>query len=559
MIFSSPFPDIQLQEMDVYHYLFDNPKIEALPNVPALVDGISSRTVTRGEMGRFARQFAHVLAHHYHWRSQEVAAILSPNSVEYPSLLLGLLAVGGVATTANPAYSATEFANQLKDSEARLILTVPELLPKAIEAAKMASLNPHKDILLVHHPDHPEHASHTHLPSLYALLTPQEYQPIRLQPHEIWDRTAYLVYSSGTSGLPKGVRVTHGNIVSNSQQKSASEGPTPAGEVWGGVLPFYHIYGLVIVLHCSFSRGIPVIVVPKFDFTQFLELIAKYRMTMCHVAPPICLALAKHPAVPKYDLSSMRSVISGAGPLDGDLVQLIKERTGILVRQGYGMSEASPLVTLAPELDSPAGSSGLLVPNMLAKVVALDGTLQGVGGEGELWIKGPNITAGYWKNPRATAEAIDADGFLHTGDVVRRDERGHFYIVDRIKELIKYKGFQVAPAEIEALLLSHKEIDDVAVIGVMDPKLATEVPRAYVVRKPGSSLTKEVVAAFVAGQLSEHKQLRGGVHFTNTIPKSGAGKILRRLLRDAAKATTTIPSSSSTPPQSLVAAPSSKL
>ncbi|RKP15150.1 hypothetical protein BJ684DRAFT_7463 [Piptocephalis cylindrospora] len=538
MSFTSQIPDIKLQEMDIYHYLFDNPKVASLPEVPALVDGPSGRTVTRGEVGRIARQFAHVLAHQYHWKSEEVAAIISPNSVEYPSLLLGVLAVGGIVTTANPAYSAAEFAKQLKDSGARLILTVPELLPIVVEAAKMASMNPHKDIILVHHPDHPAHTSNTHLPNLYGLLGPEEYAPIRLQPNEIWDRVAYLVYSSGTSGMPKGVQMTHGNIVSNSQQKSACEGPTPKNEVWGGVLPFYHIYGLTIVIHCAFSRGIPVIVFPKFDFTLFLELIVKYRITMSHVAPPICLALAKHPAVPNYDLSSVRSLVSGAAPLDGELAKAVLDRTGIIVRQGYGMSETAPLVTLVPELDFQTGSSGILVPNMEAKIVDPAGRPLGIGEEGELCLKGPNVTRGYWKNPRATAETMDADGFLHTGDVVRRDERGHVYVVDRIKELIKYKGFQVAPAELEALLLTHQEIDDVAVIGIMHPEMATEVPLAYVVRKPQSALTEEEVVAYVASMLAAHKQLRGGVRFIDAIPKSGAGKILRRILRDAAKATT---------------------
>jgi 4-coumarate--CoA ligase len=254
------------------------------------------------------------------------------------------------------------------------------------------------------------------------------------------------------------------------------------------------------------------------------------RVTRFYAVPPIVLALAKHPIVEKYDLSSLRTVLSGAAPLGAELALEAGDRIGCEVVQGYGMTELSPVSHATPEGNFKPGSVGILVPNAEARLVDADGSDRGVGEEGEIWIRGPLVMKGYLNNPDATAATIDDEGWLHTGDVGTVDADGHYYIVDRVKELIKYKGFQVPPAELEALVVTHPDVADVAVIGVGDEE-AGEIPKAFVVLKPGATATADDIKAFVAEHVASYKQVRV-VEFVDEIPKSASGKILRRMLRD---------------------------
>jgi acyl-CoA synthetase (AMP-forming)/AMP-acid ligase II len=295
------------------------------------------------------------------------------------------------------------------------------------------------------------------------------------------------------------------------------------------MLPFYHIYALMILLHYSLWRGTTLIVQTKFDFVNFLDWIQKYQVTCAFVVPPVCLALAKHPIVDNYDLGSLRVLVSGAAPLGSDIIDQVTKRIHVNTRQAYGMTETTPLVTYTPLNDIQNGSSGILAPGMEAKILNEDGHELGINTPGELVLRGPNIMKGYLNNTKATQQTIK-DGWLYTGDVAVVNNDGHYFIVDRIKELIKYKGFQVPPAELEALLLTHAKIADVAVIGVEDEE-AGQVPKAFVVKKVGVEITKEEVKKFIKERTSYHKWLRGGVEFIETIPKSASGKILRRLLR----------------------------
>ena len=273
---------------------------------------------------------------------------------------------------------------------------------------------------------------------------------------------------------------------------------------------------------------------PRFDMEQALGLIQKYKVTQFFAVPPIVLGLAKHPAVDNFDLSSLRKIFCGAAPLGAELGEEAAERIGCAVVQGYGMTELSPISHATAGNNAKSGSSGITVPNTECRLVDENGDDQGVGGRGELWVRGPQVMMGYLNNPEATAATIDDDGWLHTGDVAVIDADGHTYIVDRVKELIKYKGFQVPPAELEALVVTHPAVADVAVIGVPDDE-AGELPRAYVVLKPGMEATAEDLQAFVAEHVATYKQIRQVV-FTDEIPKSASGKILRRFLRDEARA-----------------------
>ena len=287
-------------------------------------------------------------------------------------------------------------------------------------------------------------------------------------------------------------------------------------------------------------RGLTLVVMAKFDIEKFCANVQNYKITFAYVVPPVVLQLSKHPIVDKYDLSSLRMMNSGAAPLTYELVEAVYKRIKVPVKQGYGLSETSPTThsQAFKDWDKPIGSVGRLLPNQIAKYMSPEEQELPIGEVGELWIKGPNIFKGYLNNPEGTKNALTEDGFFKTGDVGYQDMDGNFFITDRIKELIKYKGFQVPPAELEGLLASHPKIDDVAVLGIYNKDQATEEPRAYVVPAPGvegSKKTEEDIIAWLAAKVANHKRLRGGVKFVDEIPKSPSGKILRRVLKLRAK------------------------
>jgi len=358
---------------------------------------------------------------------------------------------------------------------------------------------------------------------------------VEYTPEEAKTTTVYLCYSSGTTGKQKGVESTHLNIVSNVMQILAIEKEAHSGMVYVGVMPFYHIYGLTLAMHLVIILGASCVVIPKFDFEGFCRVIQDYKVTVAHIVPPIVLALVKHPKAEDYDLSSLQLVLSGAAPLSKELSETFYKVHKIKNKQGYGLTETSPVTHLCTTDDIVPGSCGILLPNIECKLIDEDGQELGYNTPGEICVRGPNIMKGYLNNKKATDDVIDKDGYFHTGDIAHVDENGHFYIVDRVKELIKYKGFQVAPAELEALLLTHPLISDAAVIGVYSKDEETENPAAYIVPKHKSQCTKEFseeIKKFVDEKVAPHKKLRGGVIFIDQIPKSASGKILRRKLRE---------------------------
>ncbi len=335
---------------------------------------------------------------------------------------------------------------------------------------------------------------------------------------------ALLPFSSGTTGTAKGVMLTHHNLVANIEQNAAVWRITP-DDVFGAVLPFFHIYGFTIILSMGLRHGATVVTLPRYDHDAHLRMIADYRVTRTFLAPPMVLGLANSGGG-GHDLSSLRYGICGAAPLDIAVAQRAEAVLGCPIRQGYGMTEASPGITLVPEdgfAEMPAGSVGLLLPSTEARLV--DPATGEDAAQGELWVRGPQVMAGYLDNPTATAETV-VDGWLRTGDIARVDD-GVFRIVDRLKELIKYKGYQVAPAELEALLLTHPDVLDAAVIGVPHAE-GGEAPKAFVVS--ATSTDPDALMAWVAARVAPYKKVRS-VEFVDAIPKSPSGKILRRLLR----------------------------
>jgi 4-coumarate--CoA ligase len=448
----------------------------------------------------------------------DVVAVMAPNVPEYAVAFHGVASVGGVTTTINPTYGPDETRHQLDDAGAQILVTVPAFLDTACAAAQGTAV---REIIAI------GDAAPPGTTPFASLLDAEPRAPVDVAPEDL----AALPYSSGTTGLPKGVMLTHRNLVANVAQCEAHL-DLDDDEVHIAVLPFFHIYGLQVIMNNGLRRGSTLVTMPRFDLVEYLSLVERYRATRLYAVPPMVLALARQPIVDDYDLSSVRSILCGAAPLGADLEADVVARIGAPVGQGYGMTELSPTTHAYRAGEERVGSVGALLPNVEARVIDVaTGEDAAVGEDGEIWIRGPNVMLGYLNNPEATAATIDADGWLHTGDIGHVDAEGYWYVVDRLKELIKVKGFQVAPAELEGLLLGHPAVADCAVIGVPDEE-AGERPKAFVVRRAGADCDAAELDAFVRAHVAHYKRL-AAVEFVDAIPKSPSGKILRRVLREA--------------------------
>ncbi|MGW2708141.1 4-coumarate--CoA ligase family protein [Streptomyces argyrophyllae] len=520
-MFRSEYADVPPVELPIHDAVLG--RAADFGDQPALIDGTDGTTLTYEQVDRFHRRLAAALAETGVHKG-DVLALHSPNTIAFPTAFYAATRAGAAVTTVHPLATAEEFARQLGDSAARWIVTVSPLLETARRAAELAGGI--REILVCD--SAPGHRS---LADLLATTAPEPETGI--DPAE---DIAALPYSSGTTGTPKGVMLTHRQIATNLAQLEPAV-PAGPGDRILAVLPFFHIYGLTALMNAPLRKGATVVVLPRFELETFLAAIEKHRITGLYVAPPIVLALAKHPAVSRYDLSSLRYVISAAAPLDARLAVACAERLGLPpIGQAYGMTELSPgthVVPLDRLREAPAGTVGRLIAGTEMRIVSLDdpGRDLGTGESGEILIRGPQVMKGYLGRPDATAALIDDDGWLHTGDVGHVDAGGWLFVVDRVKELIKYKGFQVAPAELEALLLTHPEIADAAVIGTYDAD-GNEVPHAFVVRAPtADGLTDDDVLRYVAERVAPYKRVRR-ITFIDTVPRAASGKILRRQLRE---------------------------
>ncbi len=513
IIHRSPLPDVAIPDVPVTEYVLQ--EAARVPDRPALIDGPTGRTYSYAQLSGAIHSFAGGLQGRGLGPGSTIA-LMSPNIPEFAIVFHGAAVAGVAVSTINPTYTADEVAFQLRDSESTMLITVAPFAETAVAAAKEARV---AEVFIIGDP--PEG-----LPAFTSLLG----APIAQVPVDPREQVVVLPYSSGTTGFPKGVMLTHRNLVSNLVQVRDGLSITD-GEVVLAVLPFFHIYGMQVLMNFFLSRGATIVTVPRFDLEQCLGIIQDRKITRLFAVPPIVLALAKHPLVDQFDLSSLKQVFSGAAPLGAELAGEAATRIDCEVVQGYGMTELSPVTHVTVMGAFKPGTCGVTVPNTECRIVDVEeGQDQEVGAVGELWVRGPQVMKGYLNNPEATALTIDADGWLHTGDVGFIDADGHLTIVDRVKELIKYKGFQVAPAELEALLLTHPAIADAAVIGVPDDE-AGEHPRGFIVLKPGQSLSAEETAEFMTDHVATYKVIHDVV-FTDAIPKSASGKILRRLLRD---------------------------
>ncbi|TDT15739.1 4-coumarate--CoA ligase [Ilumatobacter fluminis] len=514
IIHRSPVPDVEIPETTITEHILR--RADELPDRVALMDGPSGRSYTYAQLREMIHRFAGGLQARGFGKG-DVLGLMAPNIPEYAIAFHGTAVAGGTVTTINPTYGAEEVRFQLNDAGATLLVTIGMFAETAKEAIEGTSID---EVMTL---DGAEGTAN----ALELLAA----DPVEQVPVDLHDQVVVLPYSSGTTGLPKGVMLTHHNLVANCVQTEPSVN-LREHEVSLAFLPFFHIYGMQVLMNLQLSIGATVITLPRFDLQQALELTQNEKITRIYAVPPVILALAKHPLVDEYDLSSLVQVFSGAAPLGAELAAEAAKRIECEVVQGYGMTELSPVSHCTFEGDFRPGTSGITVPNTETRIVDPEtGEDQDVGGEGELWVRGPQVMKGYLNNESATRNTIDDDGWLHTGDVAVVDEHHHVSIVDRVKELIKYKGFQVPPAELEALLVAHPKVADVAVIGIPDEE-AGEIPKAFIVRQPGAGdLSIDELQAYVAEHVASYKQVRL-VEFIDEIPKSASGKILRRMLRD---------------------------
>jgi acyl-CoA synthetase (AMP-forming)/AMP-acid ligase II len=509
MVVRSPLSDVEIPDLPLSAFVLEDALGRA--DKPALIDGPSGRTITYGELAQGVRAFAAGLAARG-FEPGQVVGIFSPNIPEYALAFHGVASAGGAVTTINPLSTTDELSRQLEAAGARYVLTVPPFADTAVAAANKAGA---EEVFVFGE-------SEGLAPVTDLLGDPDAAPELQIDSAE---HLAALPFSSGTTGLPKGVMLTHRNLVANVVQAHALLEPSD-DDVVIGVLPFFHIYGMTVILNLALRYGATIVTMPRFDLEQFLRLHQEHGVTRGYVVPPIVLALAKHPLVDQYDLSKLDIVMSGAAPLSAELSEAAAARLHCTFLQGYGLTETSPVTHVSPRERNKPGTVGVLTPNTEAQIVDVDtGEPIGTGEPGELCMRGPQVMKGYLNDPDATAAMIDEDGWLHSGDIAVVDDEGYFTIVDRVKELIKYKGYQVAPAELEALLLEHPAISDAAVVGRPDEE-AGEIPVAYVVAE---GLEVDAVMQFVAERVAPYKRVRV-VEFIDEIPKSASGKILRREL-----------------------------
>jgi long-chain acyl-CoA synthetase len=495
---------------------------------PALLMG--DRSVTFREIDQLSDRLAAALAKRG-VRPGDRVTIFMPNCVEFVIAFYGTLKVGGVVNPINSQSKEREVRFQVGDSGATAVLYHAALAP-VVDAVRSELKGVHAFAVT-------GEAAPSGVERFDDLLLGDEKDTgvsVRVGMSDL----AALPYTSGTTGFPKGVMLTHANLTANQQQFFAAV-PVRRDDVFLNVLPYFHIYALNLLMTGAISLGATQVIMSRFDMVEYCTLVERHRATVCFIVPPIVLGLAMSPEVEKHDFSSVRFFFSGAAPLAPDPARRMIQRIGKPIIQGYGLTETSP-VTHANPIDAPVLESiGPVVVGTEDKIVDLEtGTKTLANGEvGEICVRGPQVMKGYWNKPQDTADVI-RDGWFHTGDVGRRDDKGYVFIVDRKKEFIKYKGFGVGPAEVEAVLCEHPSVADAGVIGKPNDE-AGEIPKAFVQLRPNTQATAEELIAFVKERLSDYKRVRE-VEFIDKVPRTASGKILRRELAERERTARAAPS-----------------
>ncbi|KAK7852127.1 4-coumarate--CoA ligase CCL1 [Quercus suber] len=524
-IFRSKLPDIYIpNHLPLHTYCFEN--LSQFKDRPCLINGSNGATYTYAEVELMSRKVASGLDK-LGIKQGEVIMLLLQNCPEFMFAFLGASHIGAIITTANPFYTPAEVAKQAKAANTKLIITQGLYVEKVKDFAK------ENDIKVMCIDESPVEG-YLHFAEL-TQADENEIPAVKINPDDV----VALPYSSGTTGLPKGVMLTHRGLVTSVAQQVDGENPNlyfHKEDVILCVLPLFHIYSLNSVFLCGLRVGAAILIMQKFEIVKLLELVEKFKVSIAPFVPPIVLAIAKSPEVNKYDLSSIRTVMSGAAPMGKELEDAVRAKLpNAKLGQGYGMTEAGPLLSMClafakEPFEVKSGACGTVVRNAEMKIVDPEtGASLPRNQAGEICIRGSQIMKGYVNDLEATKRTIDNEGWLHSGDIGYIDDDDELFIVDRLKELIKYKGFQVAPAELEAMLIAHPNISDAAVVPLKD-EAAGEVPVAFVVKSNGSKISEEDIKQYISRQVVFYKRINR-VFFTDTIPKAPSGKILRKDLK----------------------------
>ncbi|KAK5096542.1 hypothetical protein LTR70_001716 [Exophiala xenobiotica] len=549
MPFHSPHPKLNIPKCNLLSYVFADGR--AKEESPLWMDAANpSNSLSMSEMHLLVKRFALGLDDMAVPIGSAVM-IFSPNHIYVPMVYLATAGSKRAFTGANPVYTVSEVSYQMKIVDAAVVLIHPTLLDTGLKAAKEAGI-PMSSIFSFS--DEPK-KSIQGIRDWREILSPAieaddwRWDPLKGEAAE--QTVACINFSSGTTGLPKGVCISHANLIANASQtihikfdQTGRSEKDPGSETWLAFLPLYHAYSQLWTINIACRLRYKVYVMQKFVFEDFLRYVQDYKVDAIQAVPPILIMLTKRPEVKKYDISSLKHILVGAAPTSPELQRKVTQKFKLKVGQGWGMTETTCAGIMVPfaEEDDGSGTIGVLLPNTDAKLVDDEGNEITVEGErGELCVRGPQMLMGYWKNETATKESKEPDGFFHSGDVAiwRRDKLGRqrLWIVDRKKELIKVKGLQVAPAELEAVLLESPDVADAAVVGIRFEEDGEEWPRGYVVLQDDKKgqVTEEDVQKFVAGKVAKHKWLEGGVKFVDEVPKLPSGKIMRKVMKDTAK------------------------
>ncbi|KAL0829237.1 hypothetical protein ABMA28_004062 [Loxostege sticticalis] len=529
---NSPWGEIQVGNETLTDHVFAD--FELWADKPSVTCGVSGRSYDYGMLRLMIERCASALLAGLKLSPGDRIGLILPNIPEFAVLIHGAMRAGLVVTFANPLYTADEMKRQFADCNVKCIATIELFMPIAAQVSQ--ALKDYKGTIWVGGEDDKAKG----IFGLKSLLMADLSADL---PDLNCDDVCLIPYSSGTTGMPKGVMLTHKNLVSNLKQVLCPKimkygGEKGKGDIVLTVPPFFHIYGFNGILNYNLTLGYHIVSMPKFTPDDYIKCLVEYKPTTLFVVPSLLAFLATHPMVKKEHLQSVETVMVGAAPttdsmLEKFLLKCEKTKEEIRLLQGYGMTESSPVSLMTPYVYpyNKVGSVGQLICSTQGRIVSLvNGEMLGPHKSGELWIRGPQVMKGYWNNEAATKETVDPEGWLHTGDVAYYDDDHYFYIVDRTKELIKVKGNQVSPTEIESVIMEQPEVADVAVVGMPDP-LAGELPKAFVVLKPGHKMTEKQIYDLVAQKLTKYKHLDGGVAFLDAIPRNAAGKIMRNELK----------------------------
>ena len=555
-VYRSPFPDINIQSVDLISYLFSNPLGTPLDR-PLYIDAVSGKQYTFGDVTQRTKSLANGLRQIFGLKTDDVVTLFSPNTIDYPVVMYSIIGLGAILSPTSAALTSLELNAQLKTSQARFIIAHSSLLETAQKAMRGTSVE--KIIILdgstpINGQPTCEHLASTFPPAALSTISPADAA----------EKIAFICFSSGTSGPSKGVITTHQNLTSNLQQwlslkmDSGQSVEQIQRDSTIAFLPLSHIYGLNLYMCQCLLWGTSVIVMARFDLDLYLSCIQRYQPEDLALVPPVALMLVKDERITKYNLSSVKRILSAAAPLTNELRSSLEKkfkdlyRTEVFCAQSWGLTETSPLATAIPtsRMDKRDSGVGCIAPSMEFRFVDPETMIDvatnpdGSSQSGEIWCRGPNVTRGYYNNEAATKGSfhIDSDGtrWFRTGDIGRIDKEGYVAIHDRIKEMIKYKGLQVIPSELEGKLIDHPDIEDAAVVGQWVDEKATELPVGFVVlnrqaKQKDHKTVIDGIHSWLNPKIANHKRFRGGIYIVDQIPKSPSGKILRRQLKETLK------------------------